>query len=61
MKRFLSLTCAAVLMVAVSIVAARAADDTPMPSEGQAAPTFTLPSQDGSPISLNQYHGARPN
>jgi peroxiredoxin Q/BCP len=57
MKRFLSLTFAAVLMVAFSLVAARAADDTPMPSEGQAAPAFTLPSQDGSPISLNQYHG----
>jgi peroxiredoxin Q/BCP len=45
-------------MAAVSILAARAADDaTAMPAEGQAAPTFTLPSQDGSPISLSSYHG----
>src|ERR1700733_8622436 len=45
-------------MAAVSILAARAADDaTTMPAEGQAAPTFTLPSQDGSPISLSQYKG----
>jgi peroxiredoxin Q/BCP len=45
-------------MAAVSILAARAADDAPaMPAEGQAAPTFTLPSQDGSPISLSSYHG----
>ena len=36
------------------MVPARAADDT-MPAVGQAAPTFTLPSQDGKPISLDQY------
>jgi peroxiredoxin Q/BCP len=28
-----------------------------MPAEGQAAPTFTLPSQDGTPISLKSLHG----
>ena len=28
-----------------------------MPAVGQAAPTFTLPSQDGKPISLEQYRG----
>lgn len=26
-------------------------------SEGKAAPDFTLKSQDGTPVSLNQYHG----
>jgi thioredoxin-dependent peroxiredoxin len=56
MKRSVSLTLAAFLLAAFSLVAARAADDM-MPAEGQAAPAFTLPSQDGSPISLNQYHG----
>ena len=56
MKKSLSLALAAVLVAAISIVAARAADDT-MPSEGQTAPSFTLPSQDGSPISLDQYRG----
>jgi peroxiredoxin Q/BCP len=56
MKRSVSLTLAAALVAATSIVAARAADDS-MPAPGQAAPTFTLPSQDGSPISLDQYRG----
>jgi peroxiredoxin Q/BCP len=57
-KRTVSLALCAVAMAAVSILAARAADDMPaMPAEGQAAPTFTLPSQDGSPISLSSYHG----
>jgi peroxiredoxin Q/BCP len=56
MKKSLSFALAAVLVAAISIVAARAADDT-MPSEGQKAPGFTLPSQDGSPISLDQYRG----
>jgi len=27
------------------------------PSVGQPAPAFTLPSQDGSPVSLQQFHG----
>jgi peroxiredoxin Q/BCP len=56
MKRSVSLTLAAALVAATSIAAARAADDS-MPAPGQAAPTFTLPSQDGSPISLDQYRG----
>jgi peroxiredoxin Q/BCP len=34
----------------------RAADDA-MPAAGQNAPTFTLPSQDGSPVSLDTYKG----
>jgi thioredoxin-dependent peroxiredoxin len=56
MKKSISLALAAGLLAAVSIAAARAADDT-MPAEGQKAPGFTLPSQDGSPISLDQYRG----
>ena len=44
------------LMAALPILAARAADDT-MPAQGQMAPGFTLPSQDGKPISLDQYRG----
>jgi thioredoxin-dependent peroxiredoxin len=47
---------AVVVVAAMPLVKARAADDT-MPAEGQMAPTFTLPSQDGSPISLDQYRG----
>jgi len=56
MKKSLSLALAALLVAAISIVAAHAADDT-MPAQGQTAPAFTLPSQDGSPISLDQYRG----
>jgi peroxiredoxin Q/BCP len=44
------------LAVALALGTARAADE-PMPSVGQAAPTFTLPSQDGSQISLDSFHG----
>ena len=57
MKRRIYAALAAVIAAAFSMVAARAADDTAMPAEGQKAPTFTLPSQDGSPISLDQYKG----
>ena len=53
----LSLVVAAVaIMAAVPLFTARAADDA-VPTVGQQAPTFTLPSQDGSPISLEQYRG----
>ena len=37
-------------------VRAFAASD-PIPQVGQTAPTFTLPSQEGTNISLDQYHG----
>jgi thioredoxin-dependent peroxiredoxin len=33
------------------------ADDTAMPQAGQVAPDFTLPSQDGSNISLDSFRG----
>lgn len=33
------------------------ASDTSMPGVGDAAPTFTLPSQDGTPVSLDTFHG----
>jgi thioredoxin-dependent peroxiredoxin len=56
MKKSISLALAAGLLAVVSIAAARAADDA-MPAEGQKAPGFTLPSQDGKPISLDQYRG----
>ncbi len=52
----------ALVVVAVAIVAAmplfkaRAAD-TPMPAVGQQAPAFTLPSQTGAPIALDQFRG----
>jgi thioredoxin-dependent peroxiredoxin len=49
-----------VLAAALTVVAAdgfaRAADEG-MPSVGQTAPTFTLPSQDGSQIALGSFRG----
>jgi peroxiredoxin Q/BCP len=34
-----------------------AADNAPMPDVGQAAPTFTLPNQEGTPVDLASYKG----
>jgi peroxiredoxin Q/BCP len=48
---------AAILIAAAPLITARADDAAAVPAAGQPAPTFTLPSQDGSPISLNQYKG----
>ncbi len=59
MHKFLLIGFAAAIVAVVAtvpLVRARAADDT-MPAEGQMAPTFTLPSQEGTPISLDQYRG----
>jgi len=47
---------AVAVVAAVPLFTVRAADDA-MPTVGQDAPTFTLPSQDGTPISLEQYRG----
>jgi peroxiredoxin Q/BCP len=51
----------AALVLAAAGVAAFAihsyADDSGMPQVGQQAPTFTLPSQDGSQISLDSFKG----
>jgi peroxiredoxin Q/BCP len=57
-KKFLLSSLAAALVAVFATVRLHAADDAAaMPAAGQAAPTFTLPSQDGSPISLSQYKG----
>lgn len=57
MKRFFSV--AAGLLLATSLVTANAADNAAptMPEVGKPAPKFTLPSQDGTPISLKSFHG----
>ena len=44
----------AILMVCLAGFSLMAAE---VPLAGQAAPTFTLPSQDGTSIGLNQFHG----
>ena len=54
-KAFLLLAAAG--MLAAPLQFAHAADETTMPAVGQTAPGFTLPSQDGSRISLSSFHG----
>ena len=57
-KPFLFVLAAALLAVVVAVPVNAADDAAPaLPAEGQAAPTFTLPSQDGSQISLKNFHG----
>ena len=54
-KRALFILAAAVVL-AVSFVTVHAADQA-LPAVGDSAPTFTLPSQDGTQISLDSFHG----
>jgi peroxiredoxin Q/BCP len=56
MRKSLLMSLAAALVVAFACVPAKAAENA-MPVVGQVAPIFTLPSQDGTPISLSQYKG----
>jgi peroxiredoxin Q/BCP len=56
MKKSALLCCAAALLFGGGAVRLHAADQA-MPTVGQPAPTFTLPSQDGSQISLDSYKG----
>jgi peroxiredoxin Q/BCP len=55
-SKLLIFVLAAVVVGAVVYVTVYAADQT-MPAVGQVAPTFTLPSQDGSQISLSSFRG----
>jgi peroxiredoxin Q/BCP len=59
MRKPILFVLAAALLAAVASLPAYAADDAApgMPTVGQAAPTFTLPSQDGTQISLKNFHG----
>lgn len=56
MKKLTFLIPAVALAAMIVLRPAHAADES-MPSVGQSAPTFTLPSQDGSPIALDSYRG----
>ncbi len=56
MKKLAIPAFTALLSAVVFLGTAHAADDA-MPTVGQSAPTFTLPSQDGSQISLDSFHG----
>lgn len=54
----LTLIVAAVVAVVLGGLALRSfADNSPMPQVGQTAPNFTLPSQEGTPVTLDSYHG----
>jgi len=59
-KKSILITLAAAVVLAAALFTVQAsvqAADQTMPAVGQSAPTFTLPSQDGSKISLKSFHG----
>jgi thioredoxin-dependent peroxiredoxin len=56
-KKLFIFALAAVVLGSVTYVTVHAADQQTMPAVGQVAPTFTLPSQDGSQISLASFRG----
>lgn len=56
MKKLLLAILAGAALAALPAVSARAAENT-MPAVGQKAPTFTLPTQTGTPVSLQQFRG----
>ena len=55
----ISVMAVALVVLAAGFVGVRAMSATSdsVPAVGQMAPTFTLPSQEGTNISLKQYHG----
>jgi peroxiredoxin Q/BCP len=58
MKWFLVASVVVVLLVAAAFVTNKVmASNAPMPAVGQAAPDFTLPSQDGEQVALSSFHG----
>ena len=48
---------AALVIGGFSLQRIYAADNATMPEVGQAAPTFTLPNQEGTPVNLADFHG----
>ena len=56
MRKFILPAFAIALALGVAQNSANAADDS-LPTVGQSAPTFTLPSQTGESVSLDSYHG----
>ena len=59
MRRAVFIILAVAVLAAVSVVAVRAGTQSNqmLPAVGQVAPTFTLPSQDGTQISLTSFRG----
>ncbi len=56
MRKLIFPVLAAALAFSISPVTARATDDA-LPTVGQSAPTFTLPSQTGAQVSLKSFRG----
>ena len=56
-SKFAYLTVLVVLLAGAILSVRGKADDTALPQAGQTAPDFTLPSQDGSNISLDNFRG----
>jgi peroxiredoxin Q/BCP len=54
---FVAALLVAVIGFAAFAIHGYAADDAAMPQAGQQAPTFTLPSQDGTQVSLDSFKG----
>jgi peroxiredoxin Q/BCP len=57
LRNLLLFVLAAVIVSALVYVTVHAADQQTLPAAGQVAPAFTLPSQDGSQISLASFRG----
>jgi thioredoxin-dependent peroxiredoxin len=58
MKWFLIASAVVVLLVAAVVITSKvSAANAPVPTVGQVAPDFTLPSQDGEKVSLSSFHG----
>jgi peroxiredoxin Q/BCP len=57
MQRISRWTFAALLMAAAALLPRTLFAQSTLPAAGQTAPAFTLPSQDGTPITLASFHG----
>lgn len=57
MSKLTLIVAAAVAVVLGGLALRSFADNSPMPQVGQMAPNFTLPSQEGTPVTLDSYHG----
>lgn len=57
MSKFTLILAAVVLVVFGGLAIRSFADNSTVPQVGEKAPTFTLPSQEGTPISLDSYRG----
>lgn len=57
MSKFNLILAAAVVVVFGALALRSFADNATLPQVGETAPSFTLPSQEGTPVSLDSYRG----